>query len=201
MKLIERITAAFHAIAYDIVALYNAPSYIHNSGRVYCYSDKRWVTDSDDNYGVNYYQFQESGTTSANPIIEWEHKGVLLNQGAVIRTIDIAGHSNSPEIEDMEILIAFRYPTNVSSWNTGFSTDATMTNVIIHRDFFYNAVSSVPVFTGNSALLRKRKIFLNYKAVADGFLSVYFKPVGINTVTRYWRCAYTYAIVPNNPNV
>lgn len=201
MTLRERLTAAFHAIAYDIVNFYNHPSIIHNSGRVYCYTDNRWVTDSDDNYGVNYYQFTESAGTGTNPNVEWEHKGVYLPAGTRISKIDFLGNSNNLEVTDLEISIMFRHPTSSTLWTTGINADSQMVNTEIHRDLFFQAANAVPFTKSNTRYHHKRTIYLNYTVPNDGFVSIYFKPVGAITATRYYRCAYSYSIVPDNPNV
>lgn len=199
MKLIERITAAFHEVAYDIVNLYNVPNIVHNSGRIYCYTDNRWITDSDDNYGVSYYQFSEPAGTGTDPIMGWEHKGVFVPKDMLLRKIDFIGNSNNTEVTDLEIMIVHRYPTNQADWNTGIASDNAMTNVTIHRDLFMAATTGI-AFTGATNRHRRRSIFLNYKVPQDGWISIYFKPVGTISATRYYRCAYTYSFSPIAPN-
>lgn len=201
MGRLAKIKAALRAIGVDVGTIYNeTKSFIHNSGRVYCYTDNRWVTDSDDNYGVNYYQFAESAGTGVDPIIEWEHKGILLPAGTRLGKMMFVGNSTTLEVTDLEIMVVFRQPDNISRWGSGIDADGEMVNTTIYRNFLKTPNKSI-AFTGNTNDHLKRDLFLDYTLPADGFVSIYFKPVGAITSNRYYRIAYTYEVQSLfNPN-
>ena len=53
-------------------------SIITQFGRFQAYTNNRWVTSADDNYGVNTQTWNEQAGTGADPLVEWEHVGELL---------------------------------------------------------------------------------------------------------------------------
>jgi hypothetical protein len=171
------------------------------SGRFYCYTDNRWISSSDDNYGSNYYQFAESGGKADNPVIEWEHQGVLMDKGETVRRLTFNARSNNNEVTDFNIRVYARFPTNPDKWRTGLSGDANMTNELLLDDMFMNPVDTpnwdLP-FTGNMKLHHRRTINLDYQMPADGWLSLYIKPKGIIKSTRYIMSTFRYDIININ---
>ncbi|MEL7428012.1 MAG: hypothetical protein AAFN81_33825 [Bacteroidota bacterium] len=170
--------------------LQKLPAYtIQGAARFYCYTNNRWVTDSDDNYGTNYHQANENGGTGATPIVEWEHLGNLISQGRTINRLKIVGHSNNLQITDMEIYIVAKFPDTDARWETGIDNDAEdVTDVLFQGNF------KTPTMTGNMNDLMKRDIQINYTFPRDGFLSLYVRPVGTLTATRYWRATWVWEI-------
>lgn len=174
---------------------------IHSSGRFYMYTDNRWVTESDDNYGTNYYQFTESGGTGDNPLYEWEHQGTMIEQGERLRRLTVNIRANNNEVTDVQIRLMARYPTNAERWRTGLTGDANMTNDIILDDFFMNPSDIVnwdTAYSGNMNTHHRRTINIDYQFPTDAWLSLYVRPVGTLTATRYLLTTYRYDIIAVN---
>lgn len=172
-----------------------------NAGRFYCYTDNRWVTESDDNYGMNYYQCTESGGTGDNPIPEWEHQGLMMEKGERIKRITINAKTNNNEVTDFQVRLIARYPTNADRWRTGLTGDANMTNDILLDGLFMNPVDVVnwdTAYTGNMNTHHRRTINIDYQIPTDGWLSLYIRPIGTITSTRYLIMTYRYDIIAVN---
>lgn len=163
---------------------------IPNSGRFYLYNNNRWVTDSDDNYGTNYYQFNENCGTDADPLIEWEHKGIVIPPGKIIKALHFGGDCNVTLVQDLEIVLVLRTP---NSWETGLSADTDDTEIVLYRDFFLNPAVGTQ-FTGNLFSTHNRTIELDQEVLDKSYLSIYLRPVGTFTGTRYFRSSYTWEI-------
>jgi hypothetical protein len=171
---------------------------VANSGRIYCYPDNRWITDSDDNYGRSYYQFAESGGSGVDPIIEWEHQGLLLEAGCTINKLLFSGMSNSAELLDLEIVAVLKKPNPITRWQTGMDNDNEDAHSIIYRNFFWNNTETEqPAFSGNSNDLHLREIDIPAElglVTEPSMLCLYFKPVGVFLVNRYFRANYTWLL-------
>ena len=155
------------------------------SGRLYCYTDNRWVTSGDEDVGTNYYLWQESGGTGADPIQEWEHQGILVNAGSTYRRFTISLSSNSTQVTDIEILISYRKPNANNTYAGGdVDADAEMENTTIYRDNFYNPSSGV-AYNSSSLTMNRRTIDLDFDMPDDGWVTVYFRPIGSITNTRF----------------
>lgn len=178
--------------------LNKAPSLLEGSGRWYLNTNQRWVTQSDDNYGKAYYQFNESGGSGNDPIFEWEHKGTIIPAGRRVERLHLAGELNNNDalITDIEIVVAQRRPTDPAAWVNGFDNDGEMTNTILYRDMWYN-----PTLPGSVTLLAPGKndtvgktIEIGLDVTEQSYLSIYVRPVGTNTSIRYWRTTWTWEI-------
>ena len=173
---------------------------VQNSGRFYMYGDERWVTESDDNYGMSYYQFVENGGTGDNPVAEWEHQGTMIEQGERVKRFTMNARVNSNDITDWQIRLIARFPTNPTRWRTGLSGDANMTNVTLLDGLFMNPTDiinwDVP-YSGNPNTHHRRTINVDYQFPSDGWLSLYVRPrrAGTQTNTRYLMATYRYDII------
>lgn len=169
-----------------------APTCIIYTGRYYCYPDFSWVTGNDDNYGATYYQNNESGGTGVNPIVEWEHIGIPIPIGASVKQVTIKARTNNTEITDAEFVIYKRTPNPITRWQTGFDNDAEDTLVELYRGLWWNNTDAgQPTFTGNINGRHSRTFVMNNDSNQNLFseeseLLIYFKPVGVNTVNRYF---------------
>lgn len=170
---------------------------IRNSGRLYCYNDARWVTNADDNYGTNYYQFVESGGTGVDPIQEWEHKGDYVRAGTVLHELAIFGRLlDAATLADLEILVSYRNPEG--RWDTlGLDNDGEDTHVELWRGFWKAGGTGVPAITTPVNDDIRRAIPLgDYVVPQDGDIRIYFKPVNVDprpdTTTDYVQIAYNY---------
>lgn len=174
-----------------------ALSFITMTGRVYCYADRRWVTDGDDNYGPTYYQWNESGGVGVDPIVEWEHRGHLVPKGTKLHELKIEGRSNNAEVTDLEIMVVVKHPDPISRWETGFDGDGedAAGTFTVMRELFYGPSGGPAVLTNPSNDRHMRTFDLGgYEVPEDANLSIYFKPVGTLTSTRYYPIGYTYTV-------
>jgi len=169
----------------------STPSFIPASGRFYCYADLRWVTNSDDNYGITYYQHAESGLTGADPVYEWEHQGMQLPKGVHIKNLLFAGRTNNNQIADLEIVVVERSQINPNASESGWDNDNEMVNTVIYRDTWRNAVGT---FTGAMNDRHRATIPINHTMSANSEISIYIKPQGTLTATRYFLASYTWEL-------
>lgn len=166
-------------------------SLISNSMRFYCYTDRRWVTESDDNYGTSYFQGQESGGAGADPLVEWEHMGTVIPKGKILKKMHLIARANSTQVTDFEISIMMRVPNPITRYESGFDSDTEMTNTEIFRGNFVQ-----PNFTGFMTDRRYLEIDLgNYEAAEVSQLSIYIKPIGTLFSTRYIMSNYTIEVM------
>lgn len=164
-------------------------SLICGSGRWYCNADFRWVTCSDDNYGSSYYQFNESGGSGEDPICEWEHLGEIIPSGKKINKLFFLARANSTQITDFIISIQIRVPNPLTRYQSGIDNDGEMNNIEIYRGNFVEVG-----WSGNMADRRMKEIVLNHEVKDLSQLSIYIKPIGVNTGTRYLTTSWTWEI-------
>jgi len=163
---------------------------IHNQGRFTCFTDNRWTTDSDDNYGLNQFQFNENCGTGIEPIIEWEHMGILLPENRIIKNLKFAGKSNNNQVSDLEIRVVYKYPNPITNWKTGMDNDNEQTIDTLFSGNYLDAT-----MTGNMNDFMLKEIDLgDFETPEIGMLCIYLRPVGTITATRYYRATYTYEI-------
>lgn len=156
-------------------------SLIETSGRIYCQTNNRWITDSDDNYGRQYYQWAEQAGTGVNPIAEWEHMGLLMPKGKKLRKLLIMARANNAQVTDFEISIMVRIPTPITRYKTGIDADSEMENIEVFRGNFVELG-----MTGNMQDRRLKEIDLgDYEIPENAQVSMYFKPIGALTGRRY----------------
>lgn len=171
-----------------------ATSLITYAGRFYLYADNRWVTNSDDNYGVGYFQFQESAGSSTNPTAEWEHFGTFIPSGRTVKKLHLIGRASNVEVTDLEIHIILRRPNDIDIWNSGLNSDAEDNDIVLYRDFFFAPAGGGDVFTNSITHTHKRTIDLDALVDEDSFLSIYVRPVGTLATTYYFMNTMTWEI-------
>jgi len=160
------------------------------SGRFYVYTDYRWVTPFDDNYGHAYYQWAESGGTGANPIIEWEHQGLIIPPGTRVTNFKMFGRATSTQFTDWQIRLYKVVPSTTGRWEgVGVDNDAEIVSTELHNDLFY-APAVGTAMTGAINDRHMREVDLSSNTDAEfpdlGELRLYIKPVGTAvTATRY----------------
>lgn len=167
---------------------------INGSGRFYDYADKRWVTDSDDNFGGNIENMNESGGTGANPLVEWEHMGILIPSGTLIRKLHMIGRTNNNDVTDQEFSLILRRPNPITRYQTGFDNDAEIETIEIYRGLWRDMVegSTGTPFSGNMNDRHGAIVDINFFLKGNAELSIYSRPVGTNTATRYFTHSYTW---------
>ena len=198
MSLETKITEVLQAIGADMKtalsssggSIFYAP--IIQTGRYYAYTDLRWVTGDDDNYGPAYYQNNESGGTGTDPIVEWEHIGTLIPDGAKVKRITIRARTNNTTLTDGEFVIYKRSPSPVTRWETGFDNDGEDTVIELYRGMWWNNIEAgQPTFTGSTNDRHQRVFVMDDTNDANLFtkddeLMIYFKPFGTLSANRYF---------------
>jgi len=172
-----------------IDAIDNYTHIITNSGRFYLYENNRWVTDSDDSYGSNYHQMNENGGTGSIPVAEWEHLGIIVNKGDIIKELKFVCRTNSNEVTDIEFYIVNRVPTPITRWETGLDNDSEDVSTPIFQGNFV-----IPGMSGNMTDIRRRIMDINFQIPEDSFLSIYLRPVGDLDDTRYLYATWKWTI-------
>lgn len=167
-------------------------TFIHNSGRFYCYTNNRWVTDSDDNYGGNNHNFNENSGTAASPTIEWEHLGIPIKGGVTLKSLNMVGKANNNQVDDLEIVVALRKPSSPNSYQTGLDNDNEYETQEVYRGFWKNAVGN---FLGAMSDKHAAFIDIDYQINEPCELSLYVRPVGNLAVTRYFSASWTWELV------
>lgn len=168
-----------------------APSLIANTGRFYLYTDFRWVTDSDDNYGPGYYQFAESGGTGADPVLEWEWSGFQVPAGRTVKSFCLTARANNTQVTDVEIGLYARRPTDPAARSSGFDADGEMTNDELWRGFW---TQTIPNYSGAINDRHSMIIPLNYTQPEPYELTVAVKPQGALSANRYFLVSYVWEI-------
>lgn len=171
-----------------IVTLENRTRTISNTGRAYFYTDNRWVTNSDDNYGPSYYQWNEHSGTGTTPIVEFEHIGDRLRAGRRVTRLEIGGRANDAEVLDIEVYAVFRSPDTQARWSTGMGSDAEDTVTVLVNGLWKSSGNETLISAPNDTM--KQSWDLDFTPTIDGYLSIYFRSVGALTATRYFRCFY-----------
>lgn len=187
MSLATRITD----LAVAVAQRFNSSTFlIPCSGRFYCYADLRWVTDSDDNYGPNYYQLNENCGLGVEPLIEWEHMGTYIPAGRRIRKLHFAGKSNNTQVLDLEMRVVIRKPSPITRWETGLDNDGEDVVQTLYTGNFKTAA-----MTGNSNDFLRRELDLgDVEVTEDSMVSIYVRPVGVLTATRYFRATWSWEV-------
>lgn len=159
---------------------------VHKSMRTYFYSDLRWISWADDNYGHQTENASESAGTGVNPIFEWENRGIPFKAGDVIKSIEVRGRVNNTEITDIEMYLVYCHPTSLLTATTGMDNDNELTTIDLYRDMWKTPLNGQLPFTHPINDEAIRVIDLDYTVLRDGDLRLFYKPVGANTATRYF---------------
>lgn len=168
-------------------------SFIKSSGRFHCFTNNRWVTESDDLFGSNNQNFNEnSGNNATVPTLEWEHLGLLLPANVFIKNLHFMCRSNNNEVTDFTFYIVERRPTNIAAYQSGYDGDNEMTNTLIYNETWRNSVGS---FTGNMNDMHYANIPINHTTTEIVQISIYVKPIGSISSTRYIYSNWTWEII------
>ena len=154
-----------------------------NSMRMYLYPDGRWISNADDNYGLNTENASESAGTGVNPLSEWENRGRFLEQGDTLVRYNLSARindiKNSPEAE---IRLGFRYADD-NRWDTlGIDNDGEMDNDVLYQGL-WRAVDPLTDTHGQQPFthpindIHRRKYQFDYVAPEDGYLVLFVRPL------------------------
>lgn len=166
-----------------------------NAVRAFCYTDNRWVTESDDLRGFGAQDASESaGTGTTNPTVDYDHIGMYVPSGHTVKGLTITGRANHSSLTDVEIFAYVRKPNPITGWESGIDANGEMTNTKIHGDLFMNPTGGATAFTGACNDMHRRNIPLDVDITEDSFLSIYLRPTGTITSTRYFYVTYTWEL-------
>lgn len=188
----ENIQAGFEEVA-GVIKTHG--SFIANSCRVYCHTDNRWISDSDDVRGFNAQDAAENAGTNTNPLAEWEHLGMVIPAGYTIKNLHMALKCNNAEVTDVEICALLRHPDPITRWETGLDNDAEDVDTYLYKDLWINPVGGETVYTCPLSDLTLRNLPINHDVTQNSILSLYFKPVGTLTATRYVYATYNWELI------
>lgn len=152
-------------------------NYIHSSGRLYVNTNSVWCTDSDDNYGPNYYQQNETAGNGVLPLAEWEHMGNIVTTGQRVSELVLRGRLTNVAVQDLEIALVRRHPILPSAWTDGFSGDQNDTDVILWSGLWMTHSDGSPI-VGASNLRRQKTISIPEELQLvniDSDLSIYVR--------------------------
>lgn len=167
-------------------------SFLNGSGRFYCFTNNRWVTESDDIVGSNNQNMRENSGTAATPDFEWEHLGTFFPAGTRVKALNMLGRANNNQVSDLDIIIVERKPTDINAYQNGYDADGEMTNTILFQDTWQNAVGS---FAGNMNDIHGATIPINHTMDDLAQMSIYIRPVGAIAVTRYFYATWTWETI------
>jgi len=151
---------------------------IRGSGRIYAYADNRWVTNSDDNYGTNYYQ----------------HQGDIILPGTIIKSLTVItratddGVPDGNGITDMSIKAIVKHPDPITRWETGVDSDG---EVSVDDIYSFKMMDAA---TGNVNDMHMRTVAIEHEVLQASLLSLYFKPEGARTATDYIQFSYMFQL-------
>ena len=154
---------------------------LHNTGRMYMQPDARWICASDDVYGPTYYQWNESAGLGDDPVYEVEHSGFIMSEGETLTKamFHVRGYTNTRGVSDIEILLAFRSPSEGRTFFNANDSDHEMENNVLLRDMFINPVDTNlwgGSMDGDIRDSHRRVVNVNFTAPKDGWLTLYLKP-------------------------
>jgi hypothetical protein len=116
--------------------------------------------------------------------------GYFLPKGTKIKNLLLTGRTNSIQVTDLEIRIKVKQAATEARWDDGIWTDTHMTNQSLFSGNF-----RTPNMSTDMNDFRRRKIDLGDHVLAeDSFLSLYMKPVGTLSTTKYFMATWSYEI-------
>ena len=144
--------------------------------RFYLYSDRRWIGPSASAATLNASQTLGTG---AEPIVDWDGKGIYLPAGTVINSLAFAGTPSNGEIVDLDLRIFFKYGPWNNSWNSAAETT---------RDTLYSADATGIIGNGG---MRNVEFPLSYTTPANGYFAVVARQdaTSVLMATRYFYAA------------
>lgn len=169
----------------------NRSSFITGSGRFHCQTNNRWTTESDDLYGSNTNNHNENCGTGTDPNVEWEHLGTLLPSGIFVNNLHFIARSNNTQVTDFEISIIEKKPIDINFYNIGFDADAEVVTSELYRGLWTSAIIG---YAGNSNDMHAAVLNINHLLTDRAQISIYIKPVGNLSATRYIYASWSWEI-------
>jgi hypothetical protein len=141
-------------------------------GRVYCYTDNRWVTHHPA-FGVQTENVFSNGGTGAEPAVSWEDMSALVSQKSRLTTLEVALRSNSTEVTGYDLHVYYQ----TGPWGAGWTSDGSVTRTLV------GSVDNATVVAGFN---RVTVDLGRYEVQDDGFVMVFMRPIGTISATRYF---------------
>ncbi len=158
--------------------------------RVYHYTDARWISLADDNYGIGYMQATENAGTQNDPIFEWENRGWLYRSGEKLASIDMMCRpTNNTEVADWEVIIAaltLNDPNRL--YGSGVNADSQRTATVLSRFLFMaSSEGGTGPYVTQPNRQYARRIDVDWVAPSDwSQIRIFGRPVRTGTAsTRY----------------
>jgi len=155
---------------------------IQAAGRVYCYSNLRWVYPNTA-YGMTYHQWNANAGTGVNPTQTWAYNGWRFNPKSRLVGIVLRGRSNNASITGMSVFLGAASPDyrdkDLAIDSAGESNFETVLAPTPFNDGWN---------VGNLQDMRETEIELDYQFGDNGgVLQPYFKHTRSGTTTtRYY---------------
>jgi hypothetical protein len=140
-------------------------------GRVYCYTDNRWVTHNSA-FGAQTENVSSNGGTDAEPTKSWANMSVLVAQKSRLTTLEVALRPSSTEITGYDLRVYFQ----TGPWGAGWTSNGSVTRTLL------GSVDSATVADGFN---RVTVDLGDYEVSDDGFVVVFMRPIGTISATRY----------------
>lgn len=170
MSLATRITELAISIA-GTINLVPRTVMVTGEGRVYCYTNRRWVGPSS-TYGQSSQNQTADLGTGALPSAIWEQGGFPMPAGTRLRRFMCEGRANNAQVSGMEFAVVHYSGANDGSWNS----DAEVTQTVL--------------LTGTLSTGTFRSLFnsgtVDVTIPADGHVFVAYRPTATPTATRYF---------------
>jgi hypothetical protein len=141
-------------------------------GRVYCYTDNRWVTHHPA-FGVQTENLLSNGGNGAEPAVSWEDMSALVSQKSRLTTLEVALRSNSTEVTGYDLHVYYQ----TGQWGAGWTSDGSVTRTLV------GSVDNATVVAGFN---RVTVDLGRYEVQDDGFVVVFLRPIGTISATRYF---------------
>ena len=164
-------------------------TFIQGAGRVLMATDNRWITDSDDIYGFNKEEFTDAAGTGSEPNIKWQTRGVPIPPNYRVKKIHLIGRTNSTQITNIDIRVYKRERSSGGS-NQGVDNNSEMNNTQIYSGQWFDSGTT---YTGdsNDSFDKQITTSIHNSSASLSQVTMYFRPVGTLSSTRYFYMSYT----------
>ena len=159
----------------------SGPSLYHSSGEVKLRRDE-WITGAKIETGYNESDYDERADDNSQPIVSWEHIGLVIPSGRTLGKLYISGRGDDDEPGDLEINVSVK----TGNWINGIDSDSEISVTTLYQDAFMNP-SGGPAFGGNIGDMHTREILLNYVAPSNLMFLIYIRNVGKCRIRKFYH--------------
>lgn len=151
----------------------------YNAWRVYLYTDLRWISSEDDNYGSSTENYSESAWTGLDPVMKWITNGMIVEAWQTLDWLNMVWRCNNSQVLDLEIRVIAKTP----SYNSGYNNDNEHTITTLYSWTW----KQEGISTTNKT---KKTIPINHTFTQDSEISIFYKPLWVLTANRYFLHSY-----------